>query len=161
MKRIFNIVTYVGAAAVGALALITCIDVTGRYLFNFPLKGGFEISSILLCVIAACGIAEATASEAHISVDSIFERLSWSGQRILSLLSLFLGLLVFLVLTWQGIVAVYDSMVPYYDKTAGSVEIITFPFRILLSAGFLLSAVWWAKQLYFLIRKKDNKPERQ
>jgi TRAP-type C4-dicarboxylate transport system permease small subunit len=156
MNRISTIVTYIGAAAVVVLALTTCIDVLGRYLFNAPLQGTYELTENFLCIIAACGIAAATATGEHISVDSFFERLSPVGQRILALFGAFLELVVFSVLCWQGIVAVRESIIPYCEVVGSVVPIVTYPFRIVLVLGFFLSVIALVYTIVRLCRSRAS-----
>ena len=156
MNRISTVVTYLGAVAVVVLALTTCIDVLGRYLFNSPLQGTYELTENFLCIIAACGIAAATASGEHISVDSVFERLPPAGQRILALLGTSLELVVFSILCWQGIVAVRESIIPYCEVSGSVVSIATYPFRIVLVLGFFLSVIALVYTIIRLYRSKTS-----
>ena len=154
MKRIFSVVTASAAVFTVILALTTCIDVVGRYVFNSPLQGAYELTGNFFCIIAACGIAAVAFADEHISVDSIFNRLSPLGQRILTLINTFFGLVVFLVLCWQGIVSVHESMFPSYETTSGILPIVTFPFRIILALAFFLSAI---ALFYAIIRPSHSK----
>jgi TRAP-type C4-dicarboxylate transport system permease small subunit len=138
MNRFSRVVSGIGAVCAAILVLVTCTDVTGRYLFNLPLTGGFEMTGLILSVVAACGIVVSTASDSHISVDSIYERLSPRGKRILTYFSTSLGVVFFGVLGVEGIVAVRNSLTPYLDETPGLAHIVTFPFRIVLALGFIV-----------------------
>jgi TRAP-type C4-dicarboxylate transport system permease small subunit len=138
MSRFTLIVNGIGAVGAAILVLLTCTDVMGRYLFNLPITGGFEATGLVLSVVATCGIVVSTASNSHISVDVIYERLSNRGKRILTYFSATLGIIFSAVLGWQGVVAVKNSITPYLDETPGLAHIVTFPFRIILAVGFML-----------------------
>jgi len=158
MNKISKIVTYLGATAVIAMTLTTCIDVLGRYLFNSPLQCAYELTGNFLSIIAACGIAAATATNEHICVDSFFERLSQFGQRVLTFLSASIELVVLSILCWQGMVAVRNSIIPYYEVTGGVVPIVTFPFRMVLALGFLLSLLAVLYRGIHECRSKESGP---
>lgn len=53
------------------MALVT-VDVFGRYLFNTPVKGGFEIVQFLLAILISIAIPLITWDNGHVTV-SIFE----------------------------------------------------------------------------------------
>ena len=54
-----------------ALMLLTCIDVVGRYFFNSPLWGGFEMTESLLAVMIFLGLPLVTLRSDHIEIDML------------------------------------------------------------------------------------------
>lgn len=60
-------------ALVGALILlmlaVTSIDVIGRYLFNRPLGGGFEVTEIAMALVVFAGLPVITRERRHIELD--------------------------------------------------------------------------------------------
>jgi TRAP-type C4-dicarboxylate transport system permease small subunit len=59
----------VAAALIFCLMLLTCIDVVGRYFFNKPVTGGFELTEILLASLIFAGLPLVTLRGDHITVD--------------------------------------------------------------------------------------------
>src|SRR5262245_35692307 len=51
------------------LMLITCVDVIGRYFFNHPLWGGFELTEMLLAALIFAGLPLVTLRNEHVVVD--------------------------------------------------------------------------------------------
>ena len=51
-----------------AMMALTFVDVVGRYFFNSPVPGGFEIVSFLLALLTFSGLALVTRDQEHISV---------------------------------------------------------------------------------------------
>lgn len=141
MQKFFSMLSYGGLFVVFILALLTCADVIGRYLFNSPIPGTFEISEELLCVLAAFGISTVTYEHSHISVDSLYRKMKPKNQRILALIADYLGILVFAVFAWQGLRLVYDSITPDLVKTSADLRIPIFPFLFCLFVAFALSFV--------------------
>lgn len=153
---VLDVVCYLGAAVILFMALMTVVDVAGRYLFNSPLGGAFELTGLMLSIIAGFGIALATAAEQHIRVDALFEKLSVSKQRILILVSALISLGIYAVLTWQGAIAVRDSLVPYVEIALGEVGIVIAPFRFALALGFFLSVIATTIQIIGVFRRRGN-----
>jgi TRAP-type C4-dicarboxylate transport system permease small subunit len=52
------------------MMLITAVDVAGRYLFNKPIAGGFELTEILLAALIYCGLPLVSARREHIVIDT-------------------------------------------------------------------------------------------
>jgi TRAP-type transport system small permease protein len=61
-----------GLAAAGVLLclmMLTCVDVVGRYFFNRPVTGGFEITELLLAALIFAGLPLVTLRNDHVTVD--------------------------------------------------------------------------------------------
>jgi TRAP-type transport system small permease protein len=59
----------VAAVLVTGLVLVTCTDVIGRYLFNSPLSGAFEVTQVLLGALVFAALPLTTAAGGHVEVD--------------------------------------------------------------------------------------------
>lgn len=98
-----------------AMMLLTFIDVWGRYFFNSPVPGGFEITEIMLATLIFCGLPLMTLAREHITVD-LFDR--FIPERILPIrdgvISLISGVMLSVVsvqlwLRWEETVAYGDT----------------------------------------------------
>jgi TRAP-type C4-dicarboxylate transport system permease small subunit len=58
------------ASVLFLMMLITAVDVAGRYLFNKPLPGGFELTELLLAALIYCGLPLVSARREHIVIDT-------------------------------------------------------------------------------------------
>lgn len=56
-----------------AMMVLTFVDVWGRYFFNTPVPGGFEITEIMLATLIFAGLPLMTMNSEHITVD-LFDR---------------------------------------------------------------------------------------
>jgi len=59
----------IAAALMFCLMLLTCVDVVGRYFFNKPVTGGFELTEMLLAALIFAGLPLVTLRGDHITVD--------------------------------------------------------------------------------------------
>src|SRR5437763_14846905 len=85
----------------GLMALTTA-DVIGRYIFNWPLRGAFEITELLLLTLIFAGLPLASRADEHVTLDFIDMVLSDGGRLFLRrLVDLICGLL-FLGLAYRG-----------------------------------------------------------
>ena len=62
------------------LMLITFVDVVSRYLFNLPLRGGFEATELMLLVLIFAGLPLVSHADEH--VDDGFHRPHAAGGRL-------------------------------------------------------------------------------
>lgn len=91
----------VSASVLFFLMALTCIDVTGRYLFNSPLHGGTELTEIGLAVMVFSAMPVITWRGGHIVVDLLD---AFLGSKIVKALSLFAALVIsssLYVLAWR------------------------------------------------------------
>ncbi|MDP4593688.1 MAG: TRAP transporter small permease [Beijerinckiaceae bacterium] len=70
------------AVVMFAMMTVTTCDVAGRYLFNAPIPGGFEIVQYLMALVVFAALPLTTASNSHLSVSLVENRLSGTGLRL-------------------------------------------------------------------------------
>ena len=60
---------FASALVLSVLALLTFIDVVGRYLFNRPVKGAYEVIEILMGALIFTALPVITYNDRHITID--------------------------------------------------------------------------------------------
>jgi TRAP-type C4-dicarboxylate transport system permease small subunit len=84
-----------------AMVAVTCVDVVGRYWFDAPLNGAFELNEILLAALVFAALPLATDRREHVDVDLIAGWLKPGHARLTGVLaSIFSGALL-LTLAWR------------------------------------------------------------
>jgi TRAP-type C4-dicarboxylate transport system permease small subunit len=78
------------------LMALTTADVIGRYIFNWPLRGAFEITELLLLTLIFAGLPLASRADEHVTLDFIDMVLTSRRRRLLlrRAVDLFCGLLI-------------------------------------------------------------------
>lgn len=56
-------------AVLFALMALTCIDVAGRYLFNSPVWGAFELTEMMLAALIFAALPLVSLRNEHVTVD--------------------------------------------------------------------------------------------
>jgi len=69
------------------MMMITAVDVIGRYVFNKPLAGGFEITEMLLAALIYCGLPLVSQRREHIVIDTFDPLMSPRVKRGLDVLA--------------------------------------------------------------------------
>ena len=76
------------------LMMLTTADVVGRYIFNWPIRGAFEITELLLLTLIFAGLPLASRADEHVTLDFIDMLLGNSCRlRLRRFVDLFCGLL--------------------------------------------------------------------
>src|SRR5438067_10536600 len=83
------------------LMMLTTADVVGRYDFNWPLRGAFEINELLLLTLIFAGLPLTSRADEHGSLDFIDMTLRERGRLILRHLVGFICGLLLLGLAWR------------------------------------------------------------
>jgi TRAP-type C4-dicarboxylate transport system permease small subunit len=108
----FNMVS---SAALVLMMLLSCADIFGRYLFNHPITGTYDIVGLSGAVLAAFAMPYTMLKKGHVAVELLVQSLSRGMQLVIQTFSHLLGVSLFLVLVWQAILLSRDM------KAAGEV----------------------------------------
>lgn len=108
----------VAALLVTGLVLVTCIDVVGRYLFNSPLVGAFEMTQVLLGALVFASLPLTTAIGGHVEVDLLLPVLP---RRVAQALGRFGGAVMAAVLLYFAfrLVLLTEDNIAAGTRTAG------------------------------------------
>jgi len=72
IDRVTRIVAlYCGGVVLAALMTVIIVDVTGRYLLNWPVFGALDLSTVLLVLAVACAIGYGGRTGAHVTADMV------------------------------------------------------------------------------------------
>jgi TRAP-type C4-dicarboxylate transport system permease small subunit len=119
-----------------ALMLLTTVDVVSRYLFNWPLRGAFEITELLLLTLIFAGLPLASRAGEHVTLDFIDRALAPRGRRLLRrLIDVMCGAII-LGLAWRVWVKA-DKIAAYGDTT----EVLRLPVSPFVYVMTLMVAV--------------------
>ncbi|TDT77144.1 TRAP-type C4-dicarboxylate transport system permease small subunit [Litoreibacter halocynthiae] len=129
----------VGAAVILlVLALITCIDVIGRYFLDAPLSGAFEMTELLLAALVFMALPLTTERNEHVEVDLLNMALSPRSQRWLSAFAGLFSAALLATFSWRLFTHAYHSALD--GAVTNALEIPLAPFGYLAGAACLLSA---------------------
>jgi len=118
-----------GAAAallLFGLMLLTTADVIGRYIFNWPLRGAFEITELLLLTLIFAGLPLASRADEHVTLDFIDLALGPRGRLLLRRLIDFVCGAIILGLAWR--VWVKAGKIGGYGDTTEVLRVPVGPF---------------------------------
>ena len=121
------------------MMLLTFVDVVARYLFNFPLRGGFEITELMLLVLIFAGLPLVSHADEHVTMDFIDRMLPEAGRRFLVRLVHAVCAAVMFFLTWQ--VWIKAGKIAGYGDTTDVLKITVGPFVYFMAVMILLTGL--------------------
>ena len=125
----------IAAFVLAFMMLLTVADVIGRYFFNRPIKGTWELVGLLLVCAGTWGLAYCQMEKAHISITIMEGFFSKRMRAAMSALACLIGLGGFSFLSWQTfLLAKKYFLLPRGDET-DTLGLPFSPFILLLSIG--------------------------
>lgn len=120
-RGIYRVSGWLGMLSAAALCLmmaVTVVDVGGRYLFNKPLYGSYEIIGMLLVAAGPLGMALCQKEKSHIVVYLVVDLLPIRIQEILKAIALFISLGLFSIITWK----MTQLTIQFYSRGRGGIS---------------------------------------
>ena len=121
------------------MMVLTFVDVVARYLFNFPLRGGFEVTELMLLVLIFAGLPLVSHADEHVTMDFIDRLLPEAGRRFLVRAVHAVCAAVMFFLTWQ--VWIKAGRISAYGDTTDVLKITVGPFVYFMALMILLTGL--------------------
>lgn len=135
LQRVSKVTAIIAAIVLAIMMLLTVADVCGRYFFNSPIKGTWEIIGLLLVCAGTWGLGYCQMQKSHISVTVLIERFSRRGQAIIRSLAYLVGLAGFSLLCWRMFLMAMRYLTTMKGYVTDTLEIPYPPFMLMMSVG--------------------------
>jgi len=127
------------SAILFCMMTLTFVDVVLRYGFNRPLRGGFEVTELLLLVLIFAGLPLVTHAGEHVTMDLIDRWLGARARNALTRLMEAVSAALMFALTW--FMWIKATRVAGYGDTTDVLRIAVGPFVYFMVAMILLSGL--------------------
>ena len=129
-----KVMAIIAAFVLLAMTLLTFADVSGRYFFNNPIDGAWEIIGLLLVCGGTWGLAYCQMEKGHISVTVLLDLFSPRVQAIIRSVAYLIGLTGFSLICWRALLLTnrYLSVHGYVTDT---LHIPLYPFMLMMAIG--------------------------
>jgi TRAP-type C4-dicarboxylate transport system permease small subunit len=136
-----------GAVLLFCLMALTTADVIGRYIFNWPLRGAFELTELMLLTLNFAGLPLASRVDEHVTLDFIDMALTDRGRlRLRRFVDLVCGLL-FLGLAWR--VWIKADRIAGYGDTTEVLRVLVGPFVYFMAIMVAITGVVHLSKVIF------------
>lgn len=142
--------TFLSAAALGILLVVTFASVIMRYFFNAPILGSNEIIQLASVVLVMLALPSAAQKEMHIRVDVFDDLIGPVGRLIGDILARAVSVYLLGFLAWRSWGKLMDAS--EFGEVTNMLQIPLWPFYGLLALGSVLYALVLIIQLVDIIR---------
>ena len=129
-----------------SMMMITFVDVIGRYVFNRPLNGAFEITELMLLVLIFAGLPLVSHADEHVTMDFIDHLFKERGRRVLISIAHAVVAITLLGLSW--LIWVKAGKISGYGDTTDVLRIAVGPFVYFMAAMIALSGLIHAWKIF-------------
>jgi TRAP-type transport system small permease protein len=138
--RLLHAFGLIAAISTFAMLVLVVANVIGRYLFNAPITGAFEITESLLVVVIMLGLALTQYHDGHIRVTILTRRMSPSWARLAKIWTLILGAVFFAWCAYASWKFAYESY-SFNEQEWGTITFPLYPFKFVVFLGVVLLAI--------------------
>jgi len=133
VSRVF---AYVGAAVLGFMVLFVTVDVIGRYIFDHPLKGDYELLVLAAGIVGSFGLAYCMITGGNIRIDIVTSHLPQKIRGILNVIAYLFGSIFWALASWRSTLFAIQYMKT--NRISGMLPIPIYPFAFLVTLGCVL-----------------------
>ncbi|MBN2041994.1 MAG: TRAP transporter small permease [Spirochaetes bacterium] len=140
--------SHIGNISLVAMMLLSTADVIGRYFFNSPVLGAYEITEYLMIIIVFSFFAFTQSEKGHINVDIAYNLLPSKVQVAFERFNHVICLIMLILVTWRGIYRVIDIMEAGEESLL--LKIPDYPFAIFVVIGSIVFTLEYLKDVILL-----------
>ncbi len=146
--------SYAAGMVLIAMMLLTTADVAGRYLFNSPIMGVFELTEFMMACLVFCSLAYTQSKKAHVAVDILGTMLPPNGQRAIEFINYLISFCILALITWKSIERGVEVMAT--KDSSAILQIPVYPFMFLVALGSAALAIEYLKDMIIACRSNSN-----
>jgi TRAP-type C4-dicarboxylate transport system permease small subunit len=154
--RFSSFLNWFAGTSLVAMMTLVCCDVVMR-LFQRPILGVYEIVGFLGTATASLATAYTTVQRGHVSVSLIVMHLPQKVQLAVSIITHFLSLVLFTLLTFECVR--YGNESKASGELSLTLEWHLFPLLYGMAFSFLVVAVVLGVDLWNILRTKEPWPQ--
>jgi TRAP-type transport system small permease protein len=139
LTRLLRALAYLGGAVLMLLMLLIVYEVTMRYLFGRPFRGGYELTELAMALIVAFGLPYTAIVRGHVAVDLLGPWLDRPAWRWLTVLVHLAGAVLLAVVAWRAGLYALGSL--RWGEVSNMMRIPKHPFQFAVAVSLGLFAL--------------------
>jgi len=145
--------TAIGAVVLAIMMFLSVADICGRFFFNKPIEGAYEIVSLMVVLVGCLGLGYCQLVKGNIMIDVVTKRLSPRWQAILNVISYLISIAVCGLVCWQISLRMHDYMLKQLGGKTITLGIVLWPFMFIMAVCFAWVTVIFCIDLYHSFRE--------
>lgn len=158
LERILRLLAYAGGLVLAGLMLLVIYEITMRYFFGRPFRGGYELTELAMSLIVAFGLPYTAVVRGHVSVDLFSRWLDHPSIRWLTGLVYLSCAVLLAFVAWQATKYAMGSL--RWGDLTNMMRVPKFPFQLAVAISMALFAlVMLLQSVRVMAGKHVNKQE--
>ncbi len=141
--------SYLGAFSLFAMMCLTTVDVVGRYLFNRPITGVFEVTEYLVLILIFSFLGYTQSQKGHVAVDILLPLLPPKLKKLADVGNHLVCLILMGLITWMGVLRALE--LKEVGEASPNLHIPAYPFAIYLVLGCLVMCIELVRSIIQLL----------
>lgn len=157
LKILQNLSTYfafIGAFSLFIMMCLTIADVAGRYLFNKPILGAFELTEFLILILIFSFLGYTQTKKSHISVDLFMMFFPEKLKIYIEVINHLACLAIMILITWMGFEKAFEMI--HTGESSPNLALPTYPFVFFLVLGCAVMCVEFVKDIFQILKTKKE-----
>ena len=155
VRLIARALVWVGITATIAMMLLAVSNILGRYLFNTPILGTFELVELMGGVAASSFLAYPLIANRHIYVELIVRRFSPRTQRFLIIFAALITAIMIFFIARQMTMYAQRSMLA--NHVTDETKTPHFPFMYYVCFCFIVVGLVFLREMFIAMREVVKK----
>lgn len=157
LGRISAVLAYVGAFSLFGIMALTTADVGGRYLFNAPILGVFELTEFMILILIFSFLAYTQSAKAHVSVELLIALFPKKVRIYVQIINHSLCLILMGLITYMGLRRSLELV--EFGEASPNLGVPHYPFVFFLVLGCIVMCIEYVRDLLGLFG--DRKETRE
>ena len=153
LGRLERLLGLFAAAVLFGMMMVTFVDVVGRYLFNAPLTGAYQVVRGAMAVLMFAGLPLVTVRREHLTIGLLEAAFRGATRRVQTFLVTLLSAIVVSFLAWR-----LFEQGSYYGDTGEVLDIIRVPIALFSYYMSLAAAIAAAIMFVMLVQGLRRPP---
>jgi TRAP-type C4-dicarboxylate transport system permease small subunit len=154
LQNLSTYLAYIGSFSLFSMMCLTIADVAGRYVFNKPVLGAFELTEFMVLILIFSYLGYAQAGKSHVSVDLF---MMFIPERLKVYIEAFnhvacLGIMV--LIAWMGFEKALEMMET--GESTPNLALPSYPFVFFLVLGCATMCVEFIRDIVLILKTKKE-----
>lgn len=154
IQKVSTFFGYLGAIALFAMMSLTTIDVAGRYLFNSPIMGAFELTEYLILILIFSFLCNAQSNKDHVTVDLFFNKFPKSVRFIANIVNHVACFTLTVLIVWMSFLKALE--LKEVGEASPNLVIPDYPFALFLVVGCIVLSLEYLRDIIKIVSGKKE-----
>lgn len=133
---------------------LTIADVAGRYIFNKPILGAYELTEFMVLILIFSFLGYAQSHKSHVSVDLFIFFFPAKFRMVAEIFNHLACLAVMILITWMG----YETTIEMMEtgESSPNLALPDYPFAFFLVIGCAVLCIEFIKDISLFLKSREE-----